>query len=58
LERARRTLERAVALWRELEVKHRAAPRRRRRVYRALVTRARRERRAAVRLLAKLPEAA
>jgi hypothetical protein len=36
----------------------REAPRRRRRVYRALVSRARRERRAAVRLLAKLPDAA
>ena len=58
LERAHRTLERAFAVWRELEIKRREAPRRRRRVYRALVSRARRERRAAVRLLAKLPEAA
>ena len=58
LERAQRTLERAVAVWRELEVKRREAPRKRRRVYRALVSRARRDRRAAVRLLAKLPKAA
>ncbi len=58
LERAQRSLERAVAVWRELEVLRREAPRRRRRVYRALVSRARRERRAAVRLLAKLPDAA
>jgi stearoyl-CoA desaturase (delta-9 desaturase) len=58
LERAQRALERAVSVWRDLEVKRREAPRKQRRVYRALVSRARRERRAAVRLLAKLPEAA
>ncbi len=58
LAKAQRTLERAVAVWRALESKRRGEPRKRRRVYRALVSRARRERRAAVRLLAKLPEAA
>ena len=58
LERARQALERAVALWRRFEARGREAPRRHRRVYRALVSRARRERRAAARLLARLPEAA
>jgi stearoyl-CoA desaturase (Delta-9 desaturase) len=58
LERARRELERTLALWRRLEGKGREAPKRQRRVHRALVTRARRERRAALRLLAKLPDAA
>lgn len=57
LGRARKTLDRAIVVSRRLE-RERIRPRRRRRVYRALVSRARREHRAAASLLDKLSRAA